>query len=294
MWEWKNVHSGERLFLLGNGPSLTQTPLEKLNNEYTMAMNQINLIYDQTDWRPNYFVFTNTNADENVGVSQDRIENARETIDSGVDSFVQADGKRHFGEKKNIEYLPRVEDKTSQMVETAHNKNKDVSEVWSEDITDVVYQVGSTIYTAAQVASYMGFDEIFLVGCDLWKPRSLALFDRGSNIGEFEFNSNSFIGRTQEFLSDVILNPADLHYSIANAIFYKSYDILPSNMKHDPNHFSDEYEPLGTYTEEKNKKMRDIHRVMHLASKKYDFKIYNATLGGYLEVHERVDIRNIL
>jgi hypothetical protein len=294
MPEWKNVHSGERLFILGNGPSLNQTPLEKLTDEYTMAMNQINLIYDQTKWRPDYFVFTNTNVDRNVGVSQDRIENARETIDSGVDSFVRADGKRHFGEKENIKYFPRVENKTYQSVKAAHNENKDVSEVWSDDITDVVYQVGSTIYTAAQVASYMGFDEIFLVGCDLWKPRSLALFDRGSNIDEFKFNSNSFIGRTHEYLLDVISNPVDLPYSIANAIFYKSYDILPSSMKHDPNHFSDDYQPLGTYTEQKNKKMRDIHRLMHSASKKYDFKIYNATLGGYLEVHQRVDIRNIL
>ena len=40
------AYEGERLFLIGNGPSLEETPLEALESEYTMAMNRIDLIYE--------------------------------------------------------------------------------------------------------------------------------------------------------------------------------------------------------------------------------------------------------
>src|SRR5699024_7865108 len=54
----RNCHKGERCFIIGNGPSLRAEDLDKLKNEITFACNRINLIFDQTDWRPTYYCIT--------------------------------------------------------------------------------------------------------------------------------------------------------------------------------------------------------------------------------------------
>ncbi|MEL7474404.1 MAG: hypothetical protein AAGK04_13885, partial [Planctomycetota bacterium] len=51
----KNKHRGERIFILGNGPSLNRTPLHQLKDEYTFATNRIHLLYDRIDWRPSFY-----------------------------------------------------------------------------------------------------------------------------------------------------------------------------------------------------------------------------------------------
>ena len=53
---FESTHSGERLFIVGNGPSLQQTPLSSIQNEYSMGMNKIHEIYTQTDWRPSFYI----------------------------------------------------------------------------------------------------------------------------------------------------------------------------------------------------------------------------------------------
>ena len=52
--QYKNKHTGQRCFLIGNGPSLKTTDLELLENEITFSCNMITKIFDQTSWRPTY------------------------------------------------------------------------------------------------------------------------------------------------------------------------------------------------------------------------------------------------
>ncbi|GHV07463.1 hypothetical protein FACS1894217_08360 [Clostridia bacterium] len=52
---YRDKHKGQRCFLVGNGPSLTTTDLSKLKGEITFGCNMITKIFDQTDWRPNYY-----------------------------------------------------------------------------------------------------------------------------------------------------------------------------------------------------------------------------------------------
>src|SRR5262245_12870616 len=44
--------SGRRGFVIGNGPSLKTTDLDRLRNEITIASNRIYLAYSETNWRP--------------------------------------------------------------------------------------------------------------------------------------------------------------------------------------------------------------------------------------------------
>src|SRR5512146_2790644 len=41
----KDTHKGQRAFIIGNGPSLKQTDLTKLKNEFTLALNRIYLMF---------------------------------------------------------------------------------------------------------------------------------------------------------------------------------------------------------------------------------------------------------
>ena len=50
-----------RWFVLGNGPSLANTPLDLLIGENTVGINRINLIYDKTAWRPTIYCKTDHN-----------------------------------------------------------------------------------------------------------------------------------------------------------------------------------------------------------------------------------------
>ena len=54
--KYKNIHKGQRCFIIGTGPSLSVEDLEKLKGEITFGSNRIFEIYSQTDWRPTYYM----------------------------------------------------------------------------------------------------------------------------------------------------------------------------------------------------------------------------------------------
>lgn len=51
----QNRYRGQRLFVLGNGPSLNRQDLSKLENEYTFCFNKIYLLFDRISWRPTFY-----------------------------------------------------------------------------------------------------------------------------------------------------------------------------------------------------------------------------------------------
>ena len=57
--EMKDAHRGKRCFIIGNGPSLRQTDLSKLRNEYTFGMNRFYLMFPELGFQTTYFVSVN-------------------------------------------------------------------------------------------------------------------------------------------------------------------------------------------------------------------------------------------
>ena len=55
----KDSHSGERCFIIGNGPSLTTMDLDLLKNEFCFATNQIFFAFKNTQWRPSAYLTVN-------------------------------------------------------------------------------------------------------------------------------------------------------------------------------------------------------------------------------------------
>lgn len=55
---YKRKFAGKRCFLIGNGPSLRAEDMTRLHEagEITFAFNRIYNIFDQTPWRPNFYI----------------------------------------------------------------------------------------------------------------------------------------------------------------------------------------------------------------------------------------------
>ena len=51
----KDIHKGQRCFIVGNGPSLKIEDLDLLKDEITFACNKIFLAFTETEWRPTYY-----------------------------------------------------------------------------------------------------------------------------------------------------------------------------------------------------------------------------------------------
>ena len=56
----KDIHKGKRCFIIGNGPSLRHTDLQKLRGEYTFGMNRVYLAFPDWQFTTSYLVSVNS------------------------------------------------------------------------------------------------------------------------------------------------------------------------------------------------------------------------------------------
>lgn len=155
--KFKNIHRGKRCFIIGNGPSLNISDLNNLKNEVTFSVNRIYLAFGKTDWRPTYYVCSDPylyNKDINIIRNIPCKAKFTHLLNCEVVGKVYDD----------IIYYNRVSSGT--VVENNTIVIKD-SDNFSYDISRCVYSIGGTVlYHALQIAVYMGFSEIYLLGVD--------------------------------------------------------------------------------------------------------------------------------
>ena len=111
---FKNIHQGERCFIIGNGPSLRDTPLKELNDEYTFSTNKINKIFNHTGWRPTYFSYTQG---RNWADNHNSYDNILQTVQSGTNCFIAPQHKEKIGKRENIFYYNGLKRKAHRNVE---------------------------------------------------------------------------------------------------------------------------------------------------------------------------------
>ena len=145
--KFKDIHKGKRCFLVGNGPSVTYEDLDCLrrNKEICFGVNAGYRAFENTKWRPDYY----------VAIDQYFIEDHIAEINSleCVKFFrhLEYSDVRAEGEAYDVHLIPGV----------VSNHN------FSFDIEKGVYSGDTVLYDALQIASYMGFSEIYLIGADM-------------------------------------------------------------------------------------------------------------------------------
>ena len=146
----KNIHNGESCFIVANGPSLTAEDLDVLkeNNEFTFGMNRIFKIFNQTDWRPSCYVCEDINIFNECTKEINEIDSALKFIPINHHFYddICIDGAYYF--KAN------------------YDREKDYPNSFSTDISEQMDSVGTVTFTCINIAVYMGFNEIYLIGVD--------------------------------------------------------------------------------------------------------------------------------
>lgn len=148
---YRGAYSGRRCFFVGNGPSLRAEDLTRLHEagEITFALNRVYNIFDQTPWRPTFYI---SQDEKMLGGCADTVratDMGRKLIPIQLKWWydIEIDGALYF----NI---------VNQQTDDPQNIQ------FSDDVPRGIYNSGTGMYTAAQLAAYMGFAEIYLIGVD--------------------------------------------------------------------------------------------------------------------------------
>lgn len=150
--QYRDIHHGERCFIIATGPSLTMEDIESLKDEKTISMNSICKLYKETDWRPTYYAIQDNFVFNNM---QDILRRHKE-----VPVFISDNIWRRFKrEKEWIEFPTNV-------MYHASLTHKTYFARFSDDAYDIVYDGYSIAYSCIELAVYMGFKEIYLLGAD--------------------------------------------------------------------------------------------------------------------------------
>lgn len=148
--KFRKKYEGRRCFIVGNGPSLTTEDLEMLKDEVCFATNRIYNIYNNTTWRPTFYTCIDP-----IILNQDT-ELIFEKND--IIKFIgfRAPDKRA---EEDIYYVNDIRQYFIKLT-TSHRVK------FSTDVSREVIGHSTVSYVAIQLAIYMGFKEIYLLGID--------------------------------------------------------------------------------------------------------------------------------
>jgi uncharacterized Rossmann fold enzyme len=145
----KGMYKGKRCFIVATGSSLKTEDLELLcnHNEISFSMNRIYRIFPNTSWKPDYYIASDRELmltdRENILQMQTKgkfVVNAAESDYRKYDNLFQMAVIKTGGWKKRIYF--------------------------SEDCSKYVFDGATVTYVSMQLAVYMGFTEIILLGVD--------------------------------------------------------------------------------------------------------------------------------
>jgi len=146
----KDIHKGQRAFILGNGPSLKQTDLSKLKNEFTFGMNRIYLMFPELGFTTTYLCVVNDLVIE---------QTAADLTALSIPKFLAWRSRRHFLTQLPITQLPFTNLPT--FLYTSYT-----SPHFSSDVRGRVWEGATVTNVALQLAFHMGFQEVILIGVD--------------------------------------------------------------------------------------------------------------------------------
>lgn len=138
--QWRDRHHGERCVIMGNGPSLNDTDLDLLKGQVVFGLNRIFLMYDRIGFVPTYHVAVNRLVVE---------QSVPELRASPVPLFTTYNNHAELVGRAEIYFLNRLWSRRFHR-NAAHG-------IW-EGVT--------VTFVAMQLAYFMGFREVVLVGVD--------------------------------------------------------------------------------------------------------------------------------
>jgi hypothetical protein len=252
---FKNLHLGERCFVMGNGPSLNKMNLASLAGQTVFGCNSIFLLFGRIAWRPRYYTCVDSRVlpDRAAEIDAMLVENPQMT------GFFPSVIQEHTGAKVRRParlVLPAGRNRFFFNEEPNSTDNLPQS-MFSYDIDNVVVQPFTVAITMLQIAAYMGFSEIVLIGCD----------------------TNYVVADSVERVKD--RSGSDV--------------ALVSRKDDDANHFDPRYFGRDRkWHAPRPEKMIAHYQYAKQALDAVGIVVYNATVGGKLEVFPRRDFESFI
>jgi hypothetical protein len=138
--DFKDKHIGQRCVIIGNGPSLNKMDLSFLKEEITFGLNKIYLLFDKWKFTPTYYASVNPLVLEQCSEEISKIPSTK---------FISINGKNYFNGQNDIIFLKSIGIPS-----------------FSKDPQYGVWEGHTVTYVALQLAFYMGFEEVVLIGVD--------------------------------------------------------------------------------------------------------------------------------
>ncbi len=147
----KDTHKGERAFIIGNGPSLKQTDLTKLKNEFTFGMNRIYLMFPELGFSTSCLVSINDLVIEQCAAEMAALD---------LPKFFAWRSHRYFANLPNSSFIFHLSSFPT-FLYTTYTGPK-----FSRDVRGRVWEGATVTNVALQLAFHMGFEKVVLIGVD--------------------------------------------------------------------------------------------------------------------------------
>ncbi len=148
----RNIHQGERCYIIGNGPSLTIEDLDKLEGQTCFAFNRIYEVFPKTKWRPTYYMVLDNNAMVSTAQHLDEIDAKLRILNvMGKLRGIKPDKRTVFFCSYGLYSSKEFKFKKKHI---------------SENIARCFSLNNSVACDAIEAAIFMGFREIVLLGVD--------------------------------------------------------------------------------------------------------------------------------
>lgn len=152
----KNKYKGKRCFIVATGPSLTMEDLNRLNGEYVLGVNAVSKLVADLTYIPQYLGIQDMAVYDKIG------------------TIIEECAIRHIFVSDEL-YSQKVEKKDTERFilfplyacrHAEHGEIRPLKTDFTSDASKVVYSGYSITYSLLQIAVHMGFNEIYLLGCD--------------------------------------------------------------------------------------------------------------------------------
>lgn len=217
----KDIKNGGRCFIIGNGPSLNTQDLKRLTNEETFVVNTFWNHPQYKEINPKYYVIVDTEVFPQEGGtnywSRDLLEK-RSILESKPETimFFNALGKE-LVEKNNL--YPENE-KYYLMIDGYLKENLR----FNIDLNRVIPKTKNVIMACLIMATYMGFEEIILLGCE---HDFLAYPSNKHYEGFRHFYKTNYSGTNKEDVKNYKLATGSYEQHMSNVLtLFKNYRLL--------------------------------------------------------------------
>jgi hypothetical protein len=139
--KYKDIHQGQRCFIIGNGPSLRQTDLTCLEREYTFGMNRIYLMFPELGFPTSYYLSVNSLVVEQCSTDIRSLP---------VPKFLSWRSRNLIQPTDDTIFL-----------HTTYTGPK-----FARDARGRLWEGATVTYVALQLAFFMGFEQAILIGVD--------------------------------------------------------------------------------------------------------------------------------